>query len=192
MTEAASMAGAPLVRRSLLSHLSLVIPVFNEEANLTRLYENLRQILEQRRIPFRILFVNDGSRDGSLSLLRRLAASDPRVRVLSFSRNFGHQVAISAGLAHADGDAVVVMDADLQDPPDAIPDLLAKWAEGYEVVYAVRTKRKESVIKRGAYALFYRILQRISSVQIPLDSGDFALMDRRVTALLNSFPERNR
>lgn len=192
MTEAVSSAGAPPANRSILSHLSLVIPVFNEEANLNQLYEQLKQILEQRRIPFRILFVNDGSRDGSLTLLRSLAASDPRVRVLSFSRNFGHQVAISAGLAHADGDAVVVMDADLQDPPEAVPDLVAKWAQGYEVVYAVRTKRKEGVVKRAAYAIFYRILQRISNVQIPLDAGDFALMDRRVAALLNSFPERNR
>jgi dolichol-phosphate mannosyltransferase len=188
----ATAAGASPAHRALTSHLSLVIPVFNEEANLNQLYEKLRDVLDQRRIAFRILFVNDGSRDGSLPLLRRLAASDSRIRVLSFSRNFGHQVAISAGLAHADGDAVVVMDADLQDPPEVVPDLLAKWSEGFAVVYAVRTKRKEGVLKRGAYAIFYRILQRISNVQIPLDAGDFALMDRRVVALLNSFPERNR
>lgn len=178
--------------RALASHLTVVIPLYNEEQSLPELNRRVREALESRGIPYRLLFVNDGSRDGTLGLLRSLAASDPRVRVLSFSRNFGHQISISAGIAHADGDAVVVMDGDLQDPPEVIPDLLRKWAEGYDVVYAVRKKRKEGVLKRACYASFYRILRRISSVEIPLDSGDFSLMDARVAALLRSFPERNR
>jgi dolichol-phosphate mannosyltransferase len=192
LTQAAGSARAPGAPRTLTTHLCIVIPVYNEEGNLARLHEEIRKTLESRAIPYRILFVNDGSRDGSLPFLRALAAGDARVRVLSFSRNFGHQMAISAGLAHADGDALVVMDADLQDPPEVIPALLDQWAQGFEVVYAVRTQRKEGMAKRGAYALFYRLLQRISSVPIPLDAGDFALMDRKVVQLLNSFPERNR
>ncbi len=185
----AAGAGAP---RRLASHLTVVVPVFNEEANLPELSRRVRETLEAGGIPYRLLFVNDGSRDGTLASVRALAASDPRIRALSFSRNFGHQVSISAGIAHADGDAVVVMDGDLQDPPEVIPELLRKWGEGYDVVYAVRRKRKEGILKRAAYALFYRLLRRISSVEIPLDSGDFSLMDARVAALLRSFPERNR
>lgn len=179
-------------RRSLTSHLSLVIPAFNEEDNLPHLYQRIRETLESREIPFRLLFVNDGSMDRTLARLRSLAAQDSRVRALSLSRNFGHQVSISAGLAHVDGDAVVVMDADLQDPPEVIPDLLHRWQEGFDVVYAVRRKRKEGPLKRGAYSLFYRILRKISSVNIPLDAGDFSLMDARVVSLLRTFPERNR
>ena len=178
--------------RGLVTHLGIVIPAFNEEANLPELVRRLRQALETPAIPFRLFFVNDGSRDGTLDFLRRLAAEDSRVRVLSFSRNFGHQISISAGLAHADGDAVVVMDADLQDPPEVIPDLVAKWAQGFDVVYAVRQRRKEGFLKRLAYSLFYRILQRISAVKIPLDSGDFSLMDARVVAQIRALPERNR
>jgi len=179
-------------RRSLSTHLSIVLPVYNEEENLPALYGRLRDALEGKAIPYRVFFVNDGSRDGTLPWLRSLSVADSRVRVLSLSRNFGHQISISAGLAHADGDAAVVMDADLQDPPEVIPDLLGRWEAGYDVVYAIRTKRKEGFLKRFAYALFYRLLRRISSVEIPLDSGDFSLLDARVVALLRSFPERNR
>ncbi|HEU5181484.1 MAG TPA: glycosyltransferase family 2 protein [Candidatus Polarisedimenticolia bacterium] len=178
--------------RSLSSHLDVVVPIYNEAANLEELWGRLARSLEGRGIPFRLTFVNDGSGDESLARLRRMAAADARVRVLSFSRNFGHQKAVSAGLEHVDGDAVVVMDADLQDPPEVVPDLVAKWSEGFEVVYAVRTRRKEGAAKRAAYALFYRILRRISDVQIPLDAGDFALMDRKVVSLINALPERNR
>jgi dolichol-phosphate mannosyltransferase len=192
LTLEAGPSAAPGAGRSLSSHLNVVIPIYNEAANLDELWSRLARVLDERGIPFRLTFVNDGSGDESLPRLRRLAAADPRVRVLSFSRNFGHQRALSAGLEHADGDAVVVMDADLQDPPEVVPDLLAKWSAGFEVVYAVRTRRKESAAKRAAYAIFYRILRRISDVQIPLDAGDFALMDRKVVALINSLPERNR
>ena len=192
------MNGAPTAgteigtARGVASHLTVVIPLYNEEQILPELSRRLRETLEGRGIPYRLLFVNDGSRDGTMARLRSLAAADPRVRVLSFSRNFGHQISISAGIAHADGDAVVVMDGDLQDPPEVIPDLLRKWSEGYDVVYAVRKKRKEGMLKRSCYSAFYRILRRISSVEIPLDSGDFSLMDARVVALLRGFPERNR
>jgi glycosyltransferase involved in cell wall biosynthesis len=178
--------------RSLESHLTVVIPLYNEEANLPELHRRVRETLEGRGIAYRLLFVNDGSRDGTLDLLRRLASSDSRIRVLSLSRNFGHQISISAGIAHADGDVVVVMDGDLQDPPEVIPDLLGKWSEGFDVVYAVRRKRKEGIVKRAAYSVFYRLLRAVSSVEIPLDSGDFSLMDARVVELLRSFPERSR
>ena len=178
--------------RRLASHLSVVVPLYNEDDNVPELHRRLTGVLNGRGIPHVLYFVNDGSRDGTLERLRSLASSDRRVRVLSFSRNFGHQMSISAGLAHADGDAVVVMDADLQDPPEIIPDMLDRWAEGYDVVYAVRRKRKEGALKRAAYALFYRVLRRISNVEIPLDSGDFSLLDARVVGLLRSFPERNR
>lgn len=179
-------------RRRLSSHLSVVVPLYNEEENVTELHRRLSATLNGRGIPHALLFVNDGSRDGTLERLRGLARADRRVRVLSFSRNFGHQISISAGLNHADGDAVVVMDADLQDPPEMIPDLLDRWAEGYDVVYAVRRKRKEGLLKRAAYSLFYRLLRRISNVEMPLDSGDFSLLDARVVGLLRAFPERNR
>ena len=179
-------------RRRLTSHLSVVVPLYNEEENVVELHRRLTGILNGRGIPHVLYFVNDGSRDGTLERLRKLASTDGRVRVLSFSRNFGHQMSISAGLAHADGDAVVVMDADLQDPPEMIPDMLDGWAEGYDVVYAVRRKRKEGTLKRAAYALFSRVLRRISNVEMPLDSGDFSLLDARVVGLLRSFPERNR
>ena len=192
MTLAADPSVAPGLERVLSTHLNVIIPIYNEAANLDELYRRLGRVFEQSGIPFRLTFVNDGSRDESLQLLRRLADSDPRVRVLSFSRNFGHQKAVSAGLEHADGDAVVVMDADLQDPPEVVPDLLGKWSAGFDVVYAVRTRRKEGAVKRASYAIFYRILRGISDVQIPLDAGDFALMDRKVVGVINSLPERNR
>jgi dolichol-phosphate mannosyltransferase len=178
--------------RRLASHLSVVVPFFNEEENVGELYRRLTETLNGRNIPYILYFINDGSRDGTLDRLRGLAAADRRVRVLSFSRNFGHQISISAGLAHADGDAAVVMDSDLQDPPEVIPELLARWSEGHDVVCAVRRRRKEGPLKRAAYALFYRILRRLSNVEMPLDSGDFSLLDSRVVGHLRSLPERNR
>lgn len=171
--------------------VSVVIPVYNEQENLLPLYARLVAALNQTEPNYEIVFVNDGSRDASAEILNDLARN-PRVLVIELARNFGHQVAISAGLDFARGAAVIVMDADLQDPPEVLPEFIAKWREGYEVVYAIRARRKENVFKRAAYALFYRVLQRIANIQIPLDSGDFCAMDRRVVDLLVRMPERNR
>jgi dolichol-phosphate mannosyltransferase len=172
--------------------LSIVVPVYSEQANLPVLHARLSQVLGKTEPDYEIVFVNDGSRDASAQILAALAVQDPRVLVIELARNSGHQVAISAGLDYARGRAVIVMDADLQDPPEVLPDFIAKWREGYDVVYAIRARRKEHIIKRAAYALFYRILQRVASIQIPLDSGDFSIMDRRVVDLLKGMPERNR
>ncbi len=172
--------------------LTVVIPIYNEEANLPMLYDRLTNVLEQAGQDYEILFVDDGSHDRSLELLQQLAAADPRVAFVELARNFGHQVAISAGLKYSLGRAVIVMDADLQDPPEVLPQFIAKWQEGYEVVYAVRQQRKEGWLKRLAYAAFYRLLQQLANVEIPLDAGDFCIMDRRVVDLLVSMPERNR
>ncbi len=172
--------------------LSVVIPAYNEEENLPALYQRLTATLDALNLDYEIIFVNDGSQDRTLALLRDLAASDPRVVAVDLARNFGHQVAISAGLDHSRGAAVIIMDADLQDPPEVLPQFIARWREGYDVVYAIREQRKEGPLKRAAYALFYRLLKRIAHIDIPLDAGDFCIMDRRVVDLLNGMPERNR
>jgi dolichol-phosphate mannosyltransferase len=184
------------VRRPNAEHpipdLSVVMPVFNEHENLLALHKRLSAVLKQTGLSYEIVFVDDGSRDGSLGLLRDLAADDPCVLVVELARNFGHQVAISAGLDHARGNGVIVMDSDLQDPPEALPQFIAKWREGHDVVYAIRAQRKEHWLKRTAYAAFYRLLQRVANIDIPLDAGDFCIMDRRVVDLLVGMPERNR
>lgn len=172
--------------------LSIVIPVLNEEENLPALYGRLTSVLNGFGFDYEIVFVDDGSQDQSPAILRRLEEQDTRVTVVEFARNFGHQVAISAGLEHSRGRAVCIMDADLQDPPEVLPRYLEKWREGWEVVYAVRTERKEWWGKRLAYAGFYRLLQSVANIQIPLDAGDFCIMDRRVVDLLVRMPERNR
>jgi dolichol-phosphate mannosyltransferase len=172
--------------------LSIVIPIFNEESNIPRLYERILRASKSWNEEFEIILVDDGSIDNSLLLLRNLQKSDSRFKYISFSRNFGHQIAVSAGLQSSSGKAVAVMDADLQDPPEELHRFLDKWREGYQVVYGIRTKRKENIFKRSAYYVFYRILVWCSSVHIPLDSGDFCLMDRAVVDLLNAMPERNR
>lgn len=172
--------------------LSVVIPLFNEEENLPTLYSRLTAVLGEAEPDYEIVFVDDGSNDQSSTLLQRLAADDPRIVLVELARNFGHQAAVSAGLDYSRGQAVIVMDADLQDPPEILPRFIAKWREGYEVVYAIREKRKENRLKRVTYAIFYRLLQRIANIKIPPDAGDFCLMDRRVVNLLVSMPERNR
>jgi polyisoprenyl-phosphate glycosyltransferase len=172
--------------------ISVVVPVFNEQENLAALRSRLRATLGQAGVSFELVFVDDGSRDASLELLKRFAHEDRQVVVVELARNFGHQIAISAGLDHARGDAVVVMDADLQDPPEVLPQFIAKWREGHDVVYAIREQRKENLLKRAAYAAFYRLLQKVAQIEIPLDAGDFCIMDRRVVDLLNGMPERNR
>ena len=172
--------------------LSVVIPVYNEEENISALYARLTSVLEKVGGDYEIVFVDDGSRDKSLAVLQALAAHNHRVIIVELGRNFGHQAAITAGLDHTRGNAVIVMDADLQDPPEELPRFIAKWREGHDVVYAIREQRKEGWCKRTAYAIFYRLLQRVAKIHIPLDAGDFCLMDRRVVDLLGAMPERNR
>lgn len=183
---------APPLRVHARPTLSIVLPVYNEQENLPALYQRLITVLDRTEPDSEIVFVDDGSRDESLALLHEIAAKDCRVIVVELARNFGHQVAISAGLDYARGSAVIIMDADLQDPPEILPAFIAKWHEGFDVVYAVRQHRKEAWLKRAAYSLFYRLLQRVANIDIPLDSGDFCIMDRRVVDLLNGMPERNR
>lgn len=185
---AVARESAPLPR----PYVSVVLPIFNEQENLPALYERLARVLEGEGRPFELVFVDDGSRDRSLEILRTFAAADPRVVVVELARNFGHQIAISAGLDHARGDGVIVMDADLQDPPEVLPQFIARWREGYDVVYAIRTGRKEHLLLRLAYGLFYRMLRRVANIDIPLDAGDFCLMDRQVVDVLTAMPERNR
>ena len=172
--------------------LSIVIPVCNEQENIQELYRRLVIALDAVEPSYEIIFIDDGSRDHSLELLAGIARQDARVTVISFARNFGHQAAISAGLDQARGNAVIVMDADLQDPPEALAQFIAKWREGHDVVYAIRAQRKEGWFKRASYAAFYRLLQRVANINIPLDAGDFCIMDRRVVDLLVNMPERNR
>lgn len=172
--------------------LSVVLPVFNEAAVLPLLFERVTKALEALDFRWEVVAVDDGSSDTSAALLRSFHAREPRWKTLMLSRNFGHQAAVSAGLHYTCGDVVAVLDADLQDPPEALGELLARWREGAEVVYAVRVGRKEHLLKRAAYAGFYRLLRRLSSIDIPLDAGDFCVMDRVVIDVLKSQPERAR
>jgi polyisoprenyl-phosphate glycosyltransferase len=172
--------------------LSVVIPLFNEELNVGHLHRRLVNSLDTLGEPYEILFVNDGSRDDTSRRLEQIQVESPQVTVLHLSRNFGHQAAVSAGLEYARGRAVVVMDGDLQDPPEVLPQFVERWREGYDVVYAVRRRRKEGPIKRLCYFLFYRIMSAISNIAIPLDSGDFCLMDRKVVTVLVGLPEKMR
>lgn len=171
---------------------SVVIPVFNEEDNLELLHRRLSKVLQHSCEDYEIILVDDGSRDNSLQVIMRLRKSNPRVKVISFSRNFGHQMAITAGIDYSSGDAVIVMDADLQDPPEVVPQLIEKWREGYDTVYAIRESRKDPILKRAIAFVFYRLFNRISEVDVPVDAGDFRLMSRRVVDILRTMPERNR
>lgn len=173
--------------------LSVVVPVFNEEAILPELHNRLTTVMRDLGEPYELVFVNDGSKDGSGAGLANLAKADPHVRVIDFARNFGHQIAITAGMDHAGGDAVVIIDADLQDPPEVIKDLVARWREGFQVVYAVRAKRRgETFFKLLTASVFYRLIRRITNVDIPVDTGDFRLMDRKVVDALKQIRERHR
>ncbi len=173
--------------------VSVVVPCFNEEAVIELTHQRLIDVLGSvPSFDLEILYVDDGSRDRTEEILFELAERDDRVTVLSFARNFGHQPAVSAGLRYARGDAVVVIDADLQDPPEVILRLVETWREGFDVVNAIRRRRKEGLLKSFAYALFYRVYRKLANIEVPLDSGDFALMDRRVVDVLNALPEKNR
>lgn len=172
--------------------ISVVVPIYNEEENLPELERRLSSALTGLGLPYEVIFVNDGSRDRSFQIARSMAEADPHLKVIDLSRNFGHQAALYAGLCRAKGDAVVLIDGDLQDPPEVIPRLVEAWRQGNSVVFAVRQKRKEGWLKRLAYTVYYRILRSISYIPIPLDSGDFSLMDRRVVDLLRDMRERNK
>jgi glycosyltransferase involved in cell wall biosynthesis len=173
--------------------LSVVAPCFNEEGVLHELYRRICAVLEGAGESWELVLVNDGSRDRTPEIMRELHTADPRVKVLDFARNFGHQVAVTAGMDYARGDAVVLIDADLQDPPEVILDLLAKWREGYEVVYAVRAERKgETWFKEFTAKAFYRIIYSITDINIPMDTGDFRLMDRKVVEALKTMKEKHR
>jgi polyisoprenyl-phosphate glycosyltransferase len=172
--------------------ISVVIPCYNEEAVLPQLFERLTAAAASWSDEWEVLCVDDGSRDRTWELLAAQSARDLRWRAVRFARNFGHQTAVSAGLYHAAGDVIVVMDADLQDPPEELNTFFNKMREGYDVVYAIRTKRKEGTIKRLCYWAFYRILSSVVTNPIPLDSGDFCVVSRRVVEVMNQMPERNR
>jgi polyisoprenyl-phosphate glycosyltransferase len=172
---------------------SVIIPIYNEELNIPTLVSRLRPVVEKTGMSYELLFVNDGSRDRSLDLIKALALADPHVRFIDFSRNFGHQVAVSAGIDHCKGGIIAIIDADLQDPPELIEEMIALVRQGNEVVYAKRRSRKDkNLIKKAAYKVFYRLLARISNVEVPLDTGDFRVMTRKVAEVLKNMPEQHK
>ncbi len=172
---------------------SIIAPIYNEIDNLPELYRRVKEVMDSAGEPWELILVDDGSTDGSTDKIRELAQVDKIVRPVIFARNFGHQVAITAGWDYARGDAVVIIDADLQDPPEVILELAKKWKEGYEVVYAVRGEREgESWFKKFTAAMFYRLIYSITDVKIPVDTGDFRLMDRKVVDVLKQMKERHR
>jgi dolichol-phosphate mannosyltransferase len=176
-----------------MTQLSVIIPVFNEQANILAMYQRLQKVTEQLQVKAEYIFVNDGSRDQSAPVIKGLAGTDSNVKYIDFSRNFGHQVAVSAGLDACTGEAVVIIDADLQDPPELIVDLYKKMQEGYAVVYAKRRSRTgDGFIKKFTAKLFYRILARITNFEIPVDTGDYRIINRQVTEILKHMPEQHK
>jgi len=171
---------------------SVVVPIYNEEETIPELYNRLDQAMSSLSENYEIIFVNDGSKDNSINIIKEYASKNKSIKALDFSRNFGAQPAYSAGIEYATGDAVIVIDGDLQDPPELIPKLVEKWKEGYDVVYAVKARRKENPIKKIALAIFYNILASISSVPMPTDAGGFSIMSRRVVDAFKKMPEKNR
>ena len=185
-------------------HISIIAPLYNESETLPQLVERLNALMDawnakpfviqkEQNAQLEVVLVNDGSRDNTAALMQQLAFADPRYHCVFLARNYGHQIALSAGLSKARGtEGVLVIDGDLQDPPELLSDFYAKYQEGYDVVYAIRQKRKENIVKKAAYRLFYRLLKSISYIDIPLDSGDFCFMSRRVVDILNQMPEDSR
>src|SRR5688500_9010846 len=172
---------------------TIVAPVYNEEGNVPILYDRITRVMDSTGEPWELVLINDGSRDRSPELMRELAARDARVKIVNFARNFGHQTAVTAGIDYASGDAVILIDADLQDPPEMILEMIERWKAGYDVVYAVREERKgESWFKLMTAKLFYRLIYRITDVEIPMDTGDFRLIDRKVANVLREMREHNR
>ncbi len=173
--------------------ISIVAPIFNEIDNLPELYRRVKEVLERSEDSWELVLIDDGSTDGSTEKILALHEADPRVRPVIFARNFGHQLAVTAGLDFSRGQAVVIMDSDLQDPPEVVVDMISKWREGYEVVYAVRTEREgETWFKEFTASIFYRLIYRITDVDIPLDTGDFRLLDRSVVDVMGQMRERHR
>ncbi len=173
--------------------VSVVAPVYDEEILLPEFYRRTIAALEQLQVPFELILVNDGSHDSSGTIMDRIHEADPRVKVIHFSRNFGHQIAITAGTDHATGQSVAVIDSDLQDPPEVIIDMFRKWQEGFQVIYGVRAQREgETAFKRFTASMFYRLIRRITNINLPLDTGDFRLMDQRVVAAMSKMREHHR
>ena len=173
--------------------ISVIIPVYNEEDNVQHLYQRLSSVMQDLKVSYELIFINDGSRDNSLALIKLLAKKFSEVKFIDFSRNFGHQVAVTAGLDKTKGNAVVIIDADLQDPPELIGEMYEKWQEGYEVVYAKRkTREGESFLKLWTAKVFYRILGKLTSISIPVDTGDFRLIDKKIVEVLREMPEKNK
>lgn len=172
---------------------SIVVPVYNEELVIGETYKRLKKVMDSTEETYEIIFVNDGSKDGTVEIAKTICEMDSNIKLLSFSRNFGHQLAISAGMDNSSGNAVVVIDADLQDPPEVILKMIEKWKEGYDVVYGKRAKRNgETFFKKFTAKAFYRILKSMTDIDIPVDTGDFRLIDRKVCDKLKSLPEHNR
>jgi len=172
---------------------SVVVPLYNEEMVVSETYKRLKKVMDEINEPYEIVFVNDGSRDKTSDIVNEICSKDKNIKFIEFSRNFGHQIAITAGMDYAEGDAIIVIDADLQDPPEVIPEMIKKWKEGYEVVYGKRIKRKgDTFFKKFTAAVFYRLLNKMTDVNIPVDTGDFRLIDRKVCEALKSVNERNR
>lgn len=172
---------------------SVVIPVFNEETVLPELYRRLTQVMDELKESYEIILVNDGSSDSSLKIMREMHTRDPKIKVVDLSRNFGHQIAITAGTDYASGQAVIIMDADLQDSPEVLRQFIEKWKQGYHIIYGVREKReKETVFKTLTAKLFYRLFNKMTELEIPVDTGDFRLMDRKVVDAFMEIREKNR
>jgi glycosyltransferase involved in cell wall biosynthesis len=172
---------------------SILIPMYNEEEVIEETYLRLKKVMDQIGESYELVFVNDGSKDRSAQIISELAKSDENIRLIDFSRNFGHQIAVTAGLDYVQGQAIVIIDADLQDPPEVIPQMLAKWREGYDVVYGKRLKRQgETAFKKVTAHVYYRVLSALTNGNIPKDTGDFRLIDRKVCEAIKKLPERNR
>lgn len=173
--------------------ISYIFPIYNEEGNIPLLYKTISKLLDaHNKYDYELLFINDGSKDNSLALLAELQKNDSRITVIDFARNFGHQIAVTAGIDHAHGDAVIIMDSDMQDPPKVSFELIAKWEDGYDVVYAQRRTRKDTFFKKLTADIFYRTLQYLADIDIPRNTGDFRLIDRKVVDEIKRFKEHNR
>lgn len=176
-----------------MTDLSIIVPIYNEEGNIPSLIDRLKSVVDSMGISYEFVFVNDGSKDKSFALIREFAKQYPFIKYINFSRNFGHQIAVSAGLDHCAGQAIVIIDADLQDPPELIPEMYEKYKSGYEVVYAQRLKRAgETMFKTLTAKYFYRVISKITSINIPVDTGDFRIIDRKVAEVLKQMPEQQK